>query len=89
MVREFTNGPGDLGSIPVQVIPKTQKLYLMYPCIIRYGSRIKWSNPRNGETPSSTSWFSSYRKESLRVTLDNGCKIICIKMDLALNNQLR
>ena len=28
MVREFTNGPGDLGSIPGQAIPKTQKMVL-------------------------------------------------------------
>ena len=25
MVRVIANGPGDLGSIPVRVIPKTQK----------------------------------------------------------------
>ena len=28
MVRVFTNGPGDLGSIPARVIPKTQKMAL-------------------------------------------------------------
>ena len=28
MVRVFANGPGDLGSIPSQVIPKTQKMVL-------------------------------------------------------------
>ena len=28
MVRVFANGPGDLGSIPGQVIPKTQKMVL-------------------------------------------------------------
>ena len=28
MVRVITNGPGDLGSIPARVIPKTQKLVL-------------------------------------------------------------
>ena len=28
MVRVFTNGPGDLGSIPSQVIPETQKIVL-------------------------------------------------------------
>ena len=28
MVRVFANGPGDLGSVPVQVIPKTQKMVL-------------------------------------------------------------
>ena len=31
MVRVFTKCPGDLGSIPGQVIPKTQKWYLMHP----------------------------------------------------------
>ena len=28
MVSVFTNGPGDRGSIPVRVIPKTQKVVL-------------------------------------------------------------
>ena len=28
MVRVFDNGPGDLGSIPGRVIPKTQKMVL-------------------------------------------------------------
>ena len=28
MSRVFTNGPGDQGSIPGQVIPKTQKMVL-------------------------------------------------------------
>ena len=28
MVRVFTNGPGDQGSIPGQVIPKTQTIVL-------------------------------------------------------------
>ena len=46
------------------------------PCltlsIIRYGSRVKWSNPGNGVAPSPTPWCSSYRKGSLRVTLDYG-----------------
>ena len=56
MSRVFTNGPGDRGSIPCQVIPKTQKWYLMLPCltlsILRYRSRIKWNNPRNEVMPS-------------------------------------
>ena len=59
-VKVFANGPGDLGSIPGRVIPKTQKWYLMTPCfilcIIRYGSRVKWSNPGKGVTPSPTPW---------------------------------
>ena len=34
MVRVFTNSPGDLGSIPGRVIPKTKKKwYLMPPCL--------------------------------------------------------
>ena len=44
MVRVFANGPGNQGSIPGQVIPKTQKWYLMplylTLSIIRYGSRV-------------------------------------------------
>ena len=28
MIRVFVNGPGDLGSIPGRVIPKTQKMVL-------------------------------------------------------------
>ena len=28
MVRVFANGPGDLGSVPRQAIPKTQKMVL-------------------------------------------------------------
>ena len=77
-VRVFANGPGDLGSIPGRVIPKTLKKWnLIPPCltlsIIRYGSRVKWSNPGNGVAPSPTPWCSSYRKGSLRVTLDYIC----------------
>ena len=75
-VRVFANGPGDLGSIPDRVIPKTQKWYLMHPClklsIIRYGSRVKWSNPEKGVAPFPTPWCSSYQKGNLLVTLDYG-----------------
>ena len=48
----------------------------MSPCltlsIIRYGSRVKWSNPGKGLAPSPTHWCCSYRKGSLRITLDYG-----------------
>ena len=40
--------------------------------IIRQGSRVKWSNPRNGVVPTLISQCSSYWKRSLRVTLDKG-----------------
>ena len=62
----FANRLGDLGSIPGRVIPKTQKWYLMPPCltlsIIRYGSRVKWSNPGKGVAPSPTPWCSKLSK---------------------------
>ena len=74
MVRVFANGPGNLCSIPSRVIPKTQKWYLMPPCltlsIIRDGSRVKWGNPGKRVAPSPKHWCSSYRKGCLRVTLD-------------------
>ena len=74
MVRVFASGLGDLGSIPGQVIPKTQKWYLMLPCstlsIIRYGSNVKWSNAGKGVAPYPTPRCSSYQKGSFTVTLD-------------------
>ena len=79
MVRVFANGPGNLGSIPVGVIPKTQKWYLMSPCltlsILRYGSRVKWSNPGKWVALYPTPGCSSYRKWSLRITLDYGYQL--------------
>ena len=50
----------------------------MPPCltlsIIRYGSRVKWSNPGKGVAPSPTPWCSSYQKGdfgSLSTTVAN------------------
>ena len=37
--------------------------------ILRYGSRVKWSNPGKGVAPSPTSWCSSYRKRRHGVIL--------------------
>ena len=54
-VRVFANGPGDQGSIPGRVIQKTLKMTLdaslLYTRIIRWGSRVKWSNPGKGVAP--------------------------------------
>ena len=77
--RVFANGPGDQGSIPGQVIPKTfKKWYLIPPCltlsIIRYVSRVKGSIPRKGVASSPTPRCSSYWKGSLRVALDSSCQ---------------
>ena len=69
----IANGPGDLRSIPGRVIPKTQKMVLdasLALSIIRHRSRVKWVNPGKGVAPSPIPRCSSYRKGSLRVTLD-------------------
>ena len=70
----FANGPGDLGSIPGCLIPKTLKWYVIPPCltlsIIRYVSRVKWSNPGKGVASSFTPRCISYLKGSLLVALD-------------------
>ena len=75
-VRVFANGPGDLGSIPGRVIPKTQKMVLEGSLLStqHYKVRIKGKveQSRKGVAPSPTHWCSSYRKGSLRVTLDYG-----------------
>ena len=92
-VRVFANGPGDQGSIPGQVIPKTQKMVLDAPLLNtqHYKVRIKGKveQSREGVAPSPTPWCSSYRKGSLRVTLDYGRQLyflLMYKEDLALNN---
>ena len=75
-VRVFVNGPGDLGSIPGRVIPKTQKMVLDASLLNtqHYKVRIKGKveQSREGVAPSPTPWCSCYRKGSLRVTLDYG-----------------
>ena len=75
-VRVFANGPGDLGSIPGRVIQKTQKMVLDASLLNtqHYKVRIKdkVEQFREGLAPSPTPWCSSYRKGSLRVTLDYG-----------------
>ena len=77
LVIVFANSPGDRGSIPGWVIPKTQKWYLMCPCLtlssIKNVSRVKWSNPEKVVNPFPTPRCSSYWKGSLRVTLGYGC----------------
>ena len=59
----FTNGPGDRGSLPSRVIPKTQKIVLdtsLLNTIIRYGSRVMWSNPGKCLMLSLTPWCKNY-----------------------------
>ena len=51
-----------------------EKWYLIPPCltlsIIKYISRVKWSNPGKGVVPSPTPRCSSYWKGSLQVALN-------------------
>ena len=76
MVRVFANGAGDLVQSQLESYQRLKKWYLMLPCltlsIIRYRSRIKWSNPWKGIVPSPTLWCSSYWKGGLQVILDYG-----------------
>ena len=50
----------------VESYQRLKKWYLMPPCltlsIIKYGSRVKWSNPGNRVAPSSIPQCSSYWK---------------------------
>ena len=73
----------------VESYQRLKKWYLMPPCltlsIIRYGSRVKWSNPGKGVAPFPTPWCSSYRKGSLRVTLDYGRQLYLLTMKNAIN----
>ena len=50
MSRVFANSPGDLGSIPGRVIPKSRKMVLDHSLLNtqHYKVRVKWSNPGNG-----------------------------------------
>ena len=78
-VSVFANGPEDLGSIPGRVIPKTLKMVLDTTLLntqhykVRFKGKVEqsWTHT-NGVAPSPTPWCSSYRKGSLRVTLDYG-----------------
>ena len=83
-VRVFANGPGDLGSIPGRVIPKTQKMVLDASLLNtqHYKVRIKGKveQSREGVAPSPTHWCSSYRKGILRVTLDYGRQLYLLTL---------
>ena len=71
MVGVFANGPGDQGSIPGRVIPKTQKMVLDAALLNtqHYKVRIKDKivQSREGVVPSFTPWCRSNRKGSLWV----------------------
>ena len=59
-VRVFANGPGDLGSIPGQVIPKTQKMVLdasllnTQHCKVRIKGKVEQSKERSSALPNTS-----------------------------------
>ena len=74
--RVFAHGPGELGSIPGRVIPKTLKMVPDASLLNtqQYKVRIKGKveQSRDRSSASLTPRYSSYWKGSLRVTLDYG-----------------
>ena len=92
MSRVFTIGPGDRVSIPSRVISKTQKWYLMPPCltlsIIRYGSRVKWINPGNGVASFPTPQCSGYWKGSFWINLNCGRQLLLTVTNFQNNGKI-
>ena len=75
MSRVFANGPGDLGSIPGHVIPKTLKMVLDTTLLKtqQYKLRIKGKVEQSREMSSALPyipWCSSYWKGGLLVVLN-------------------
>ena len=62
--RVFANGPGDLGSIPGRVIPKTQKMVLDASLLntqhYKVGIKGKVGQSWERSRPSPTPWCCSY-----------------------------
>ena len=58
-VRVFANGPGDLGSIPGRVIPKTQKMVLDASLLntqhykVRIKGKVEQSRERSSALPDT------------------------------------
>ena len=61
MFRVFVNGPGDLGSIPGRVIPKTQKMVLDTTLLNNHYYKVRVKG--KVEKSSPTLWCSSYWKK--------------------------
>ena len=89
MGRVFANGPGDLGSIPGRVIPKTLKMVLDTSLLnthqykVRIEGKVQQSRERSSATP--TPRCSSYWKGSLLVALDYGRRFTIIIIFFHIN----
>ena len=71
MSRVFAIDQGDLGSILGQVIPKTQKWYLMPASLPLSIVRVKWSNLGNRVALSPTPQCGSYWKGAICKSSNN------------------
>ena len=75
-------------SIPGRVIPKTQKWYLIPPCltlsIIRNVTKVKWSNPEKG-----VALFPTPRKRSLRVDYGRQFYLVYRAIDLIRETEVQ
>ena len=64
MSRVFADGPGDQGSIPGQVIPKTQKMIIDATLLNTQHNKVstkgKVEQCREGVAPSPKPWYGSY-----------------------------
>ena len=62
MSREFANGPGDRGSIPGRVIPKTQKMVLNVALLdtqhykVRINDKVEQSREWSSALPNTSVW---------------------------------
>ena len=92
MVWVFANGPGTEVQSQVESYQRLKKWCLMLPCltlnIIKYGSRVKWSNPEKELVSSPTPRCSCYRKGNLRVTLDYGHLLYLLLIYIPINIKL-
>ena len=85
-----TNGPETGVQFQVESYQRLKKrcfiqLFLTLS-IIRYGSRVKWSNPGNGVAPSPTLQCCSFLKGRLRVTLDYGRQLYLLIKEIRNKN---
>ena len=86
----FANSPGDLGSIPGHVIPKTLKMVLDASLLNtqQYKWRIKGKVDQSKESSSAlpTPQCSSYWKGSLLVALDYGHQLYLVGYEKTSRN---
>ena len=76
--RVFANGPGDLGSIPGRVIPKTLKMALDTSLLntqVHIKGKVEQSRERSSALPIPR--CCSYWKGSLLIALDYGRQLYC------------